>query len=37
MFKWIFRTGSIAVAAREWRTYRARRAEERALASSELL
>lgn len=37
MFKWIFRTVLIAVAAWAWGTYRARRAEERALASSQLL
>jgi hypothetical protein len=32
MFKWIFRTVLIAVAAWAWRTYRERRAEERRLA-----
>jgi hypothetical protein len=33
MFKWIFRTLVVAAAAWGWRTYRARRAEERALAA----
>jgi hypothetical protein len=33
MMKWIFRTVVIALAAWAWRTYRERRAEERALAT----
>jgi hypothetical protein len=33
MFKWIFRTVLIAAAAWAWRTYRERRAVERASAS----
>jgi hypothetical protein len=33
MFKWIFRTVLIAMAAWAWRTYRARREEKRALSS----
>jgi hypothetical protein len=34
MTKWIVRTAVIALAAWAWRTYRDRRTEERALATS---
>jgi hypothetical protein len=33
MIKWIFRSIAIALAAWAWRTYRDRRADDRALAS----